>query len=88
PEDLVLMGSHYRAGRVAEAEAIHRRLYPLFKALFIETSPAPVKYALSALGSIAPDLRLPLVGLKPETVRAVDAALDGLGLRAPARAAH
>jgi 4-hydroxy-tetrahydrodipicolinate synthase len=88
PGDLVLMGTHFRAGRVVEAEGIHRRLYPLFKALFLETSPAPIKYALSALGSISADVRLPLVGLKPETVRAVDAALDGLGLRAPARAAR
>ncbi|MGE5178635.1 MAG: 4-hydroxy-tetrahydrodipicolinate synthase [Bacteroidota bacterium] len=88
PEDMVAIGDRFREGRVAEAEAIHRRLYPLFKALFLETSPAPVKYGLSVLGVTTPDLRLPLVGLKPETMRAMEAALDGLGLRAPARAAH
>lgn len=88
PEDLVAMGTQFRAGRIAEAEAIHRRLYPLFKALFLETSPAPLKHALSTLGVAAADLRLPLVGVRAETARAVDQALDGLGLRAPARAAH
>lgn len=86
--ELEQMGAHHRAGRVAEAEAIHRRLYPLFRALFLETNPAPLKHALSVLGLMAPDVRLPLVTVRPETARAVEESLDGLGLRAAARAAH
>jgi len=88
PAELDQMGVHYRAGRCAEAEAIHRRLYPLLRALFLETNPAPVKHALSVLGVATPDVRLPLVTIRPETARAVEQAMDGLGLRAPARAAH
>jgi 4-hydroxy-tetrahydrodipicolinate synthase len=46
------------------AGKIHRRLYPLFKALFIEPSPVPLKTALAASGVIASDaVRLPLCGM-------------------------
>ncbi len=51
----------YREGRVAEAEAWHRRLLPLFKTLFITTNPIPVKAACRLLGLPAGPLRLPLV---------------------------
>jgi 4-hydroxy-tetrahydrodipicolinate synthase len=47
--------------KIAEAAAIHRRLLPLVDALFIETSPAPVKYALNHLGFNVGKPRLPLV---------------------------
>ena len=50
-------------GRPDEALAIHRRLLPLHKALFCETSPAPAKYALSRLGPCTAEVRLPLVEL-------------------------
>jgi len=88
PTELVEMGTLHSAGKVAEAEAIHRRLYPLFRALFLETNPSPVKQALAMLGVVPADVRLPLVGVRPETTRAIEQALDDLGLRAPARAAH
>jgi 4-hydroxy-tetrahydrodipicolinate synthase len=47
-------------GDTAGATAIHRRFYPLFKDLFIEPNPVPVKFALSLRGRITPDVRLPL----------------------------
>jgi 4-hydroxy-tetrahydrodipicolinate synthase len=68
-----------RAGRMAEAEAIHRKLQPLFKALFVESNPGPVKFLLAELGLIANELRLPLVPVEPGTealVREVIAALQ------------
>lgn len=88
PTELEGMGAHYRSGRIQDAEAIHKRLYPLLRALFLETNPAPVKHALSVLGVCAADVRLPLVGVRPETARAIEQSMDGLGLGAPARAAH
>jgi len=87
-DQLVAMTAAFRAGQAGEAEAIHRRLHPIFRALFLETNPAPVKHALSLLGLATAELRLPLVGVRPETGRAVEEALDRLGLRAAARAAH
>jgi 4-hydroxy-tetrahydrodipicolinate synthase len=52
----------------------------LHRALFLETSPAPAKYALARLGRCRPDLRLPLVETGEPTQRAVDAALVHAGL--------
>ncbi|MDD2764193.1 MAG: 4-hydroxy-tetrahydrodipicolinate synthase [Opitutaceae bacterium] len=55
---LALAGDFRRAGR------LHRRLYPVFKALFIETNPVPIKAALAAAGRIrSPEVRLPLCEL-------------------------
>jgi len=88
PAELISIHRHYRAGRNHDAEEIHRRLHPLFRALFLETNPAPVKHALGLLGFTAAELRLPLVRVRPETAVAVEQALDALGLRAPARMAH
>jgi 4-hydroxy-tetrahydrodipicolinate synthase len=46
--------------RWQDARQAHRRLYPFFRDLFVETNPIPVKAALAALGRIAPEYRLPL----------------------------
>lgn len=50
-----------------EARKIHEKYFPLFQALFIETNPAPIKWILSELGIIGPDLRLPLVEITEAT---------------------
>lgn len=56
-----------REGRPEEAARIHRALFPLIRALFLETNPAPVKAALARLGLIQNELRLPLVPVGGET---------------------
>jgi 4-hydroxy-tetrahydrodipicolinate synthase len=66
-------------GRVEEALAIHRRLWPLFKVLFITTNPVPVKCAMRLVGFDCGRVRLPLVDATPkeeEQIRSVLAALD------------
>jgi 4-hydroxy-tetrahydrodipicolinate synthase len=70
----------WRDGRPDEALAVHRRLLPLHKALFCETSPAPAKYALSRLGRSTAEVRLPLVALSERGQAEVDAALLAVGL--------
>jgi 4-hydroxy-tetrahydrodipicolinate synthase len=72
---------HARAGRMQEAEAIHRRLLPLFKALFIESNPGPVKFLLAAIGLIENELRLPLVPVEPASEAAILAAAGLAGIR-------
>ena len=60
---------------------LHEQLMPLHDALFIETNPAPVKYAAWRLGVIdSPECRLPLAPLQDATKKAVDAALAKVGL--------
>lgn len=68
------------AGKFSEALAIQDRLMPLHTALFLEPSPAPTKYALSRLGKIAEDVRLPITPCGDETRQAVDDALRHAGL--------
>lgn len=85
PKEMSEMGKHAAAGRMAEAEAIHRKLIPVFRAIFLETSPAPVKHALMRLGFTTGELRLPLVPVRPETAAAVDQTLERLGIASPAR---
>jgi len=57
------MGSHGHndSGYTAISQKLHRWLYPLFKALFLETNPVPVKTALAMMGLIEEEFRLPLV---------------------------
>jgi 4-hydroxy-tetrahydrodipicolinate synthase len=67
------------AGRVADALRVHRRLWPLFKVLFITTNPVPVKAAIRLSGFDCGKVRLPLVDATPkeeEQIRVVLQALD------------
>lgn len=88
PRPMRELSDHCRAGRWREARAVHERLQPLFKAMFIESNPGPVKYALSAMGLIGNDLRLPLVPVEAATEAAVREALKAVGIAVaePARA--
>jgi len=61
--------------KIAEAAAIHRHLLPLVDALFIETSPAPIKYALNHLGFNVGKPRLPLVECSEKTAAVVKETL-------------
>jgi 4-hydroxy-tetrahydrodipicolinate synthase len=68
-------------GNYALALSQHDHLMPLHDALFVETNPAPVKYAAWRLGLIdSPDCRLPLAPLTDASKKAVDAALGAVGL--------
>ena len=68
------------AGAYHTARALQYRLYPLHAALFTDASPAPVKYALSRLGMIQDEVRLPLVPASAAARAAVDAALAHAGI--------
>ena len=61
PSEVSRMVRAFAAGDQRGALALHDRLYPLFKNLFIETNPAPCKAALAMLGLCGEELRLPLV---------------------------
>jgi len=63
-----------------EAERINQMLQPLHKSLFIESNPAPVKYAASLLNLSTEDVRLPLVSVKKDTKDKVKSAMINAGL--------
>ena len=80
PREMRQLSDLARAGKMAEAEAVHRRLLPLFKALFVESNPGPVKYLLAEMGLMRNELRLPLVPVEPATEKVVLEAAKSLNL--------
>lgn len=66
PKEMANMVNAALAGNFAEARASHFTLAPLFKALFYETNPIPVKEALAMMNKIDPDIRLPLTRLSSD----------------------
>ncbi|MCK0208633.1 4-hydroxy-tetrahydrodipicolinate synthase [Starkeya koreensis] len=68
------------AGDYAKALEVQDRLFPLFQALFVETNPSPTKYALSLLGKIADEARLPMVPVSEKTKEIVRDAMRHAGL--------
>jgi 4-hydroxy-tetrahydrodipicolinate synthase len=69
-------------GDYKAAAALHLKLFPLIKALFVETNPIPVKAAMALLGLCRPEPRLPLTPLAPENRAALRAALKSFGAKA------
>lgn len=63
-----------------EALAVHRELYPLSRAMFIETNPIPAKTALGMMKMIGPELRLPLCPLKAENEKKLRQVLKETGV--------
>jgi 4-hydroxy-tetrahydrodipicolinate synthase len=70
-------------GEPEEARAIERQLKPLVAALFLESNPMPLKWAMSLLGHMSAELRLPLCEPAETTRGAVRKALTQLGLIGP-----
>jgi len=69
-----------QANRLDEARALHYRLLPLAKALFVDPNPVPLKVALNLLGIEVGGPRLPLAPASEKCQTQVRAALQGLGL--------
>jgi 4-hydroxy-tetrahydrodipicolinate synthase len=67
-------------GDYATALKLQDKLMPLHQNLFIETNPAPAKYALSVLGKVAETVRLPMVTLAEKSKAAVRDAMVHAGL--------
>ena len=64
------------------AQAINQKLHRLHQDLFIDPSPAPTKYALSLLGKMETDVRLPITLCRESTEEAVEAAMASAGVAA------
>src|SRR5262245_11964671 len=70
-------------GDVKKARDLNLKLLPLHQRLFIETSPAPVKWAMAEMGLIENGLRLPMVPLSEKSYQAVREALHEAGISLP-----
>jgi len=60
PAEVCALVQAYQSGDVKSAEKLHRKMFPLFKDLFIEPNPVPVKTALGWRGEMSGECRLPL----------------------------
>jgi len=80
PADIAALVKSWRDGRLEEAIAYHRRLFPLVKALFIESNPGPVKTAQALLGTGSAEMRLPLAPMEEKNNERLRAALVRYGL--------
>jgi 4-hydroxy-tetrahydrodipicolinate synthase len=69
----------FHQGHHEEGLALHRKLYPLFIGLFVETNPIPVKAAMAMAGMIPPGIRLPLTPLTTKNRGNIEALLADLG---------
>jgi 4-hydroxy-tetrahydrodipicolinate synthase len=68
------------AGEFGDALELQDRLTPLHDAMFVETSPGPVKYAASLLGLCSAEMRLPMVPVSEATKQRVQEAMKKAGL--------
>ncbi len=80
PAEVARMCELAIAGEADAARAINKKLMPVHNALFLESNPIPVKWAVAQLGLIDAGIRLPLTPLAPQYHQQVRAALEGAGL--------
>ena len=71
------------AGEHDAAKAIDDRLQPLNTALFVESNPIPVEWAVSQMGMIAPHIRLPLTEFAERYHKQMLSAMSGAGVEIP-----
>ncbi len=75
PRQISNMVRLYASGKVSRSLKIHQRYYSLFKDLFLESNPTPVKAALAMLGIIQEESRLPLVAITPRNREILSATM-------------
>jgi 4-hydroxy-tetrahydrodipicolinate synthase len=80
PREVSHMVAAFAQGKPDVALKLHAKFYPLFKDLFIESNPGPVKAALALLGICEEEYRLPLVPLSPKNRETLKATLKGCSL--------
>ncbi len=80
PKDVSDMCGALLAGNIEEARKLHFKLEPLNKGMFIETNPISVKTALSLMGKIQEEMRLPLCEMSSENKAKLKNILKNYGL--------
>ncbi len=80
PDRVKAMVSAALAGRFDEARERHLQLFPLCKAMFIETNPIPIKTAMRLAGMDTGELRLPLCEMSPSNLATLENVLREHGV--------
>ena len=80
PREVAHMVRAYSTGNFSLALKLHEKFYPLFKDMFIETNPGPVKAALAMMGMMEDEFRLPLVPIASTSREKLRKTMKGCGL--------
>jgi len=80
PREVAQMVKAYASGDAKKALQLHQKFSPVFKDLFIETNPGPVKAALAMMGQIEEEYRLPLVPISAKNREILRATLKACGI--------
>jgi len=80
PREVSQMVNAFARGDAKKALQLHAKFYPVFKDLFLETNPVPVKAALAMMGLIGEEYRLPLVKMSDANRAKLKAALKACGI--------
>lgn len=80
PKEISQMVKLFSSGKISGSMRLHEKFYPLFKNLFIETNPTPVKAALAMMKLIEEEYRLPLVPMNPKNWDALRTTMKRCGI--------
>ena len=80
PREVSQMVGAFARGKARQAARLHAKFYPVFKDLFLETNPVPVKAALAMMGIIEEEYRLPLVTMSDANRVRLKATLKACGI--------
>ena len=81
PAEIAQMVKAFASGRTEASMKLHEKYYPLFKNMFVETNPVPVKYAMVLMGLIMEEYRLPLVPASNANKAIISETLRKCGLK-------
>jgi 4-hydroxy-tetrahydrodipicolinate synthase len=80
PAEVKKMVDLANANDFASAMKLNSKLYPLFRDLFVETNPIPVKAAMAMMGMIEEEYRLPLCEMSPKNRDMLKKTLKACGM--------
>lgn len=80
PKDVADMMDAFAAGDLARAKELHYKMWPIMEAAFFETNPIPSKAALSLMGKIEYELRLPLCQMSDQNYDKLKKVMSNYGL--------
>jgi 4-hydroxy-tetrahydrodipicolinate synthase len=81
PKEMSRMCECFRTGDIEAARQLHLKMFPVMKALFIESNPIPLKKAMELLGMASGKPRLPLAEMSPENTKLLKSKLVEFGFK-------
>ncbi len=80
PRKVVSLCETFLGGKISDAQRLHRELFDVCRAMFLETNPIPVKAAMKLIGLDSGSMRLPMTPATTDTIEKVKAALLTAGV--------